>query len=72
MTSLNQPPQAKPAIRSILIALMLAIFLGALDQTIVAVSMPAISAQFKDVSQLAWVISLNWAEMAGMETATMV
>ena len=40
-----------------LIALMLAIFLGALDQTIVAVSMPAISAQFKDVSLLAWVIS---------------
>ena len=57
MTSLNPPPQTKPAIRSILIALMLAIFLGALDQTIVAVSMPAISAQFKDVSQLAWVIS---------------
>jgi EmrB/QacA subfamily drug resistance transporter len=41
----------------VLIALMLAIFLGALDQTIVAVSMPAISAQFKDVSLLAWVIS---------------
>ncbi|MFP3518114.1 MDR family MFS transporter [Pseudomonas sp. SIMBA_077] len=57
MTSLNPPPQAKPAIRSILVALMLAIFLGALDQTIVAVSIPAISAQFKDVSQLAWVIS---------------
>ena len=55
MTNLNQP--AKPAIRSVLIALMLAIFLGALDQTIVAVSMPAISAQFKDVSLLAWVIS---------------
>src|SRR3546814_10991680 len=36
---------------------MLAIFLGALDQTIVAVSMPAISAQFGDVSLLAWVIS---------------
>ncbi|WP_300730127.1 MDR family MFS transporter [Pseudomonas sp.] len=57
MTNLNQPPQPKPAIRSILVALMLAIFLGALDQTIVAVSIPAISAQFKDVSQLAWVIS---------------
>lgn len=57
MTSLNPPPHAKPAIRSILVALMLAIFLGALDQTIVAVSIPAISAQFKDVSQLAWVIS---------------
>ena len=36
---------------------MLAIFLGALDQTIVAVSMPAISAQFHDVNLLAWVIS---------------
>ena len=57
MTSLNQPVSPKPAIRSILVALMLAIFLGALDQTIVAVSIPAISSQFKDVSQLAWVIS---------------
>jgi EmrB/QacA subfamily drug resistance transporter len=57
VTNLNQPEPPKPAIRSVLIALMLAIFLGALDQTIVAVSMPAISAQFKDVSLLAWVIS---------------
>ncbi|MFC3939539.1 MFS transporter [Pseudomonas gingeri NCPPB 3146 = LMG 5327] len=57
MTNLHQPGQTKPAIRSILIALMLAIFLGALDQTIVAVSIPAISAQFKDVGLLAWVIS---------------
>jgi EmrB/QacA subfamily drug resistance transporter len=40
-----------------LTALMLAIFLGALDQTIVAVSLPAISAQFNDVGLLAWVIS---------------
>ncbi|NIE75006.1 MFS transporter [Pantoea sp. Ap-967] len=45
------------ALRSVLTALMLAIFLGALDQTIVAVSMPAISAQFNDVGLLAWVIS---------------
>ncbi|AMB85870.1 disulfide bond formation protein DsbA [Pseudomonas agarici] len=57
MTNLQQPGPTKPAIRSILIALMLAIFLGALDQTIVAVSIPAISAQFKDVGLLAWVIS---------------
>ncbi|MDQ0122623.1 EmrB/QacA subfamily drug resistance transporter [Pseudomonas lini] len=57
MTNLHSPDMPKPAIRSVLIALMLAIFLGALDQTIVAVSMPAISAQFKDVSLLAWVIS---------------
>lgn len=44
-------------LRKVLSALMLAIFLGALDQTIVAVSMPAISAQFNDVGLLAWVIS---------------
>lgn len=54
MTDSNTPP---PALRSVLTALMLAIFLGALDQTIVAVSMPAISAQFHDVELLAWVIS---------------
>jgi len=44
-------------LRNVLTALMLAIFLGALDQTIVAVSLPAISAQFNDVGLLAWVIS---------------
>ncbi|MCW2269967.1 EmrB/QacA subfamily drug resistance transporter [Pseudomonas sp. JUb96] len=54
MTQLNTP---QPLLRSVLVALMLAIFLGALDQTIVAVSMPAISAQFNDVGLLAWVIS---------------
>ena len=53
----NPPDTSSPVLRNVLIALMLAIFLGALDQTIVAVSMPAISAQFKDVSLLAWVIS---------------
>ena len=57
MTQLNQPTPAVPAVRSILVSLMMAIFLGALDQTIVAVSMPAISAQFHDVNLLAWVIS---------------
>ncbi|KPB72955.1 DSBA oxidoreductase [Pseudomonas syringae pv. maculicola] len=54
MTSLTQTP---PAIRSILFALMMAVLLSALDQTIVAVSMPAISAQFRDIDLLAWVIS---------------
>jgi EmrB/QacA subfamily drug resistance transporter len=54
LTSLSQP---KPAVRSVLFALMMAIFLSALDQTIVAVSMPAISAQFHDFDLLAWVIS---------------
>ncbi|WP_313597798.1 MDR family MFS transporter [Pseudomonas sp.] len=57
MTQLNHPTPPLPAVRSILVALMMAIFLGALDQTIVAVSMPAISARFHDVNLLAWVIS---------------
>jgi EmrB/QacA subfamily drug resistance transporter len=57
----------QPTLRAILTALMLAIFLGALDQTIVAVSMPAISAQFNDVGLLAWVIS---GYMVAMTVAT--
>lgn len=65
MTVANSPPQ--PAIRTVLVALMLAIFLGALDQTIIAVSMPAISAQFNDVGLLAWVIS---GYMVAMTVAT--
>ncbi|MBD1585736.1 MDR family MFS transporter [Pseudomonas typographi] len=48
---------------------MLAIFLGALDQTIVAVSLPAISAQFQDLALLAWVIS---GYMVAMTVATPV
>jgi len=54
LTSLNH---TTPSIRSVLSALMMAVFLSALDQTIVAVSMPAISAQFNDFDLLAWVIS---------------
>ncbi len=54
MTNLNQ---TTPSIRSVLFALMMAVFLSALDQTIVAVSMPAISAQFMEFDLLAWVIS---------------
>ncbi|UFH51614.1 MDR family MFS transporter [Pseudomonas sp. KNUC1026] len=46
---------------------MLAIFLGALDQTIVAVSMPAISAQFSNLGLLAWVIA---GYMVAMTVAT--
>lgn len=64
VTNLNTP---QPAIRRILSALMMAIFLGALDQTIVAVSMPAISRQFNDMELLAWVIS---GYMVAMTVAT--
>ncbi|WP_462402936.1 MDR family MFS transporter [Pseudomonas sp. Marseille-QA0332] len=48
---------APDALRKVLLALMTAIFLGALDQTIVAVSLPAISTQLGDVGLLAWVVS---------------
>lgn len=41
----------------------MAVFLSALDQTIVAVSMPAISAQFHDFDLLAWVISAYMVAM---------
>ena len=63
-------------LRNVLTALMLAIFLGALDQTIVAVSLPAISAQFNDVGLLAWVItSVLWiaigAALIGMVLAVL-
>ena len=54
MITFSQP---FPAVRTILAGLMLAIFLGALDQTIVAVSLPAISAGFGNFDLLAWVIS---------------
>lgn len=64
---MNHSSPSAPALRDVLIALMSAIFLGALDQTIVAVSMPAISAQFSDVELLAWVIS---GYMVAMTIAT--
>ena len=47
--------------------LMLAIFLGALDQTIVAVSLSAISAQLGDFRHLGWVVS---GYMMAMTVAT--
>jgi EmrB/QacA subfamily drug resistance transporter len=57
VSALTSLTQTTPSIRSVLFALMMAVFLSALDQTIVAVSMPAISAQFNDFDLLAWVIS---------------
>lgn len=44
-------------IRSVIIGLMLAILLGALDQTIVSVSLPMMSADLQGVDLLAWVVS---------------
>lgn len=44
-------------IRSILIGIMLAMFLAALDQTIVATAMPTIGRELGDVTHLPWVVT---------------
>lgn len=44
-------------VRTIVISLMVAMFLTALDQTIVATALPTIGRQFLDVTNLSWVIT---------------
>ncbi|HQT82255.1 multidrug resistance protein 3 [Ferrovum sp. JA12] len=44
-------------IRSIITGLILSIFLGALDQTIVSIALPNIAHEFADIKWLSWVIS---------------
>ncbi len=50
-------PLTHPEIRSIVIGIMLAMFLGALDQTIVATAMPTIGRHFGNLADLAWVVT---------------
>jgi len=50
-------PLTPDEVRAILASLMLAMFLAALDQTIVATALPTIGRQFHDVSSLSWVIT---------------
>ncbi|MBV9560861.1 MAG: MFS transporter, partial [Bradyrhizobium sp.] len=50
-------PLTPAEIRTILMSLMLAMFLAALDQTIVATALPTIGRQFQDVPNLSWVIT---------------
>jgi EmrB/QacA subfamily drug resistance transporter len=44
-------------LRPLLAGLMVAMFLAALDQTIVAIALPTIGRQFNDMSSLSWVVT---------------
>lgn len=44
-------------IRTIIIGVMLAMFLSALDQTIIATALPTIGSQFGDLESLSWIVT---------------
>jgi EmrB/QacA subfamily drug resistance transporter len=46
-----------PEIRAIVLGIMLTMFLGALDQTIVATALPTIGRHFNNLDDLAWVVT---------------
>ncbi len=50
-------PLSHPEIRAIVLGIMLAMFLGALDQTIVATALPTIGRHFANLGDLAWVVT---------------
>ena len=50
-------PLTHPEIRAIVLGIMLAMFLGALDQTIVATALPTIGRRFGDLDNLSWVVT---------------
>lgn len=57
-TAAPEAPQLGHAeIRRIILGLMLAMLLGALDQTIVATALPTIGAAFSDFANLSWVVT---------------
>src|SRR6202140_4003170 len=50
-------PLTHPEIRAVVLGILLAMFLGALDQTIVATALPTIGRELGDVENLSWVVS---------------
>lgn len=50
-------PLGEREVRTIVVGVLLAVFLAALDQTIVATALPAIAAEFGDAEHLSWVVS---------------
>src|SRR5690348_1880713 len=53
----EQKALTHPEIRAIVVGIMLAMFLGALDQTIVATALPTIGRHFGELEQLSWVVT---------------
>ncbi|MBV8790639.1 MAG: MFS transporter [Pseudolabrys sp.] len=51
------PRLTHPEIRTIVLGILLAMFLGALDQTIVATALPTIGRHFNNLSELSWVVT---------------
>ncbi|MEJ2433301.1 MAG: MDR family MFS transporter [Pseudolabrys sp.] len=51
------PALSHPEVRTIVLGIMLAMFLGALDQTIVATALPTIGRHFGDLGDLSWVVT---------------
>lgn len=50
-------PLSHPEIRAIVLGILLAMFLGALDQTIVATALPTIGRHFNNLGDLSWVVT---------------
>ncbi|MFZ0093341.1 MAG: MFS transporter [Pseudolabrys sp.] len=55
--ALPWPALTHPEIRAIVLGIMLAMFLGALDQTIVATALPTIGRHFGNINDLSWVVT---------------
>jgi EmrB/QacA subfamily drug resistance transporter len=53
----DHPPLVHAEIRAIVLGILLAMFLGALDQTIIATALPTIGRELADVENLSWVVT---------------